>query len=139
MKITIGYHSISSKMAEIYKRKKNPIMPNTVKDVEQLELSYAARVIQIDPITWKNIWQSLPKLTICLYFTQWFHSNPSCCSMSATPFLLLCVKYLSLYSVWFIAQVLESDCLPSYSSSTFLAVWLWVSYLTSCISCWQNG
>lgn len=30
-------------------------MPNTVKGVEQLELSYMVRVIQIDPITWKNI------------------------------------------------------------------------------------
>lgn len=38
-------------MAKIYKRKKDVIIPNVFKDVEQPELFYMAGVIQIDAIT----------------------------------------------------------------------------------------
>lgn len=96
-------------MAKIYKREKNVIMPNVFKDVEQPELFYMAGVIQIDPITLEKCLTTPFKTKHILTFYAVISRQPFRLFYVWHTFLLLCVGYLSLYSMWFTTQVLQAD------------------------------
>ena len=84
-------------------------MPNVFKDVEQPELFYMAGVIQIDPITLEKCLTTPFKTKHILTFYAVISRQPFRLFHVWHTFLLLCVGYLSLYSMWFTTQVLQAD------------------------------